>query len=597
MTGSSFSGTLSGPGGFPVRDLARANGCTAAFLQRSGASALLPGQGRDSRPDKARIPRPVRGAEPPRFFLAEAPRSLSAPSASVTSARNCRRRDRRSFLRHFGHPSCLPRGTPRALPLGRGDVRPHARTGLAPSNPQSLRTAAPARLLSPGEQQSLHDPREPAGPLRLLRPDEALSGIDGRSRRRSSRRPHRPGHGSRRNREGFASGASAPDHLRGRGPRPARRTLVEQWASVRVAEVYQATEGFLGSSCRAGRIHLNEETLHIERLWIDDARERFHPVITDLSRTTQWFVRHRLNDVLMLDPTPCPCGRRTTTLRAIEGRAEEVLWLPGKDGALAPVFPDLVRQAIYSLDRPPIVIASSSTECAGRCGCREGTRKRSRRRPPHHRGTERTGAPGIVFLPGSINLPRRSRSASAASPNRNENQDPRHRRVGICRQFLLPAPCLARRSRDPRTGTTQERTAGLPPRRPDRTPPPRLDARRRHPCRGPFLAVGNLGRIPPAERPGDPARPRLLREPRSGKTGLRLLELGLLRDGDQFDIREDTPIGPEYVNHYTRGPNTRRSSSSAGMTGLGVLSGPGPSSARATPCFSPASSVPRRRGA
>jgi putative adenylate-forming enzyme len=131
------------------------------------------------------------------------------------------------------------------------------------------------------------------------------------------------------------------------------RALVEQWASVRVAEVYQATEGFLGSSCRAGRIHLNEETLLIERLWIDDTRDRFHPVITDLSRTTQWFVRHRLNDVLMLDPTPCPCGRRTTTLRAIEGRAEEVLWLPGRNGALAPVFPDLVRQAIYSLDRPP----------------------------------------------------------------------------------------------------------------------------------------------------------------------------------------------------------------------------------------------------
>lgn len=131
------------------------------------------------------------------------------------------------------------------------------------------------------------------------------------------------------------------------------RALVEEWASVRVAEVYQATEGFLGSSCRAGRIHLNEETLHIERLWIDEARERFHPVITDLSRTTQWFVRHRLDDLLVLDPAPCPCGRRTTTLRAIEGRAEEVLWLPGRGGALAPVFPDLVRQAVYSLDEPP----------------------------------------------------------------------------------------------------------------------------------------------------------------------------------------------------------------------------------------------------
>ncbi len=132
------------------------------------------------------------------------------------------------------------------------------------------------------------------------------------------------------------------------------RALVEDWGSVRVQEIYQATEGFLGATCAAGRMHLNEETLHIEPLWIDEGHERFHPVITDFSRTTQWFVRHRLNDVLVLDPTPCPCGRRTTTLRAIEGRAEEVLWLPGREGGLRPVFPEVVRQAIYALEEPPL---------------------------------------------------------------------------------------------------------------------------------------------------------------------------------------------------------------------------------------------------
>jgi putative adenylate-forming enzyme len=131
------------------------------------------------------------------------------------------------------------------------------------------------------------------------------------------------------------------------------RALVEAAFGVPVAEIYQATEGFLGCSCRAGRIHLNEETLRIEPLWIDETYERFHPVITDFSRTTQWFVRHRLNDVLRLDPTPCPCGRKTTSLLAIEGRAEEVLWLPDGKGGLATVFPDTVRQAIYSLAVTP----------------------------------------------------------------------------------------------------------------------------------------------------------------------------------------------------------------------------------------------------
>lgn len=177
------------------------------------------------------------------------------------------------------------------------------------------------------------------------------------------------------------------------------RALVEQWASVRVAEVYQATEGFLGSSCRAGRIHLNEETLHIERLWIDDTRERFHPVITDLSRTTQWFVRHRLNDVLILDPTPCPCGRRTTTLRAIEGRAEEVLWLPGKDGALAPVFPDLVRQAIYSLDRPPDRYRIEQHGMRWELRMQGGHEEEVASALLAIAARNELGAPGIVFLP------------------------------------------------------------------------------------------------------------------------------------------------------------------------------------------------------
>ncbi len=131
------------------------------------------------------------------------------------------------------------------------------------------------------------------------------------------------------------------------------RAAVEAYFQVRVAEIYQATEGFLGCSCRHGRIHLNEETLHIEPLWIDGKRERFHPVVTDFTRSTQWFVRHRLTDILRIDPAPCPCGRKTTGLLAIEGRAEEVLWLRDGNGGLGPVFPDVVRQALYALATPP----------------------------------------------------------------------------------------------------------------------------------------------------------------------------------------------------------------------------------------------------
>jgi putative adenylate-forming enzyme len=132
------------------------------------------------------------------------------------------------------------------------------------------------------------------------------------------------------------------------------RDLIERAFSLPVGQIYQAAEGFLGSTCAQGRIHLNEDHMHIERRWMDDRRERFQPVITDFSRHTQWFVRHLLTDVLRPAATPCPCGARTTSLEGIEGREEEILWSREVgSGRLGPVFPDVLRQALYAMEEPP----------------------------------------------------------------------------------------------------------------------------------------------------------------------------------------------------------------------------------------------------
>lgn len=115
----------------------------------------------------------------------------------------------------------------------------------------------------------------------------------------------------------------------------------------RPANVYQATEGFLASSCPAGNLHLNEEYLHIETEWIDAERQRFHPVITDFSRRSQFIVRYRLDDVLSIADSPCPCGRVARRIRSIDGRADEVLRFG------APVFPDVLRHAFHCMEQPP----------------------------------------------------------------------------------------------------------------------------------------------------------------------------------------------------------------------------------------------------
>lgn len=119
-----------------------------------------------------------------------------------------------------------------------------------------------------------------------------------------------------------------------------------------VHQIYQATEGFLGYTCPLGNIHLNETHLHIEKDWVDEVQGRFQPIVSDFSRTSQLILRYRVNDILRLAPSPCPCGRAETTLAAIEGRADEVLWMRDGNRQWQPVYPDLIRRSMMLVDPP-----------------------------------------------------------------------------------------------------------------------------------------------------------------------------------------------------------------------------------------------------
>ena len=123
---------------------------------------------------------------------------------------------------------------------------------------------------------------------------------------------------------------------------PERAVLTRVFGDV--AEVYQATEGFLAASCPHGTVHLNEEFLRIEPQWLDG--HRFTPLITDFTRRTQPIVRYRLDDVLVRRDAPCPCGRIGMPLERIEGRHDDQLRLPGIDGAPRQVFADLCSRII-----------------------------------------------------------------------------------------------------------------------------------------------------------------------------------------------------------------------------------------------------------
>ncbi|GFM64162.1 adenylate synthase [Pseudomonas cichorii] len=112
-------------------------------------------------------------------------------------------------------------------------------------------------------------------------------------------------------------------------------------------QIYQASEGFLGYTCEQGTLHLNESHLHIEPQWLDAGHTRFQPIITDFSRRTQMIVRYRLNDILRVAQAPCPCGRVERAIAAVEGRADDILWLPSLAGdRLHALYPDVMRRAL-----------------------------------------------------------------------------------------------------------------------------------------------------------------------------------------------------------------------------------------------------------
>lgn len=125
--------------------------------------------------------------------------------------------------------------------------------------------------------------------------------------------------------------------------------LIEKAFGRKPHQIYQATEGFLAYSCEQGNLHLNEAQIYIEKDWLDDTR--FQPVITDFSRTTQIIARYRLNDILRIATTPCSCGRAETTIAAIEGRSDQILYLPSlhNDETIA-IFPDSLRRAMMMVN-------------------------------------------------------------------------------------------------------------------------------------------------------------------------------------------------------------------------------------------------------
>ncbi len=117
----------------------------------------------------------------------------------------------------------------------------------------------------------------------------------------------------------------------------------------KIYQIYQATEGFLAISCSHGNLHFNEDLIHIEKEYITESPNKFIPIITDFTRTTQPIIRYRLNDILVENNDPCPCGSANLRIERIEGRCDDIFYFHDiSTKNLVPVFPDFLGRLVIS---------------------------------------------------------------------------------------------------------------------------------------------------------------------------------------------------------------------------------------------------------
>lgn len=130
-----------------------------------------------------------------------------------------------------------------------------------------------------------------------------------------------------------------------------KRRAKQAWG-IRVFDTYGATEySPIAAECVHGRKHLFEDGAIIE---IVDEKGRAVPsgepgdriLLTVFNRTTQPLIRYEISDMVRAVEEDCPCGRPFRVIEAVEGRTEDVLYFPCREGAPVAVHPNVFHQAL-----------------------------------------------------------------------------------------------------------------------------------------------------------------------------------------------------------------------------------------------------------
>jgi len=129
---------------------------------------------------------------------------------------------------------------------------------------------------------------------------------------------------------------------------PIDREIIERSSGRRLREIYMATEGLFGVGCRHGTLHLAEDVVRFEWETVPGSA-LVVPIVTDMVRRVQPMIRYRMNDLLELSGSGCPCGSPYRAVARIHGRMDDVFEFETPQGRVM-VTPDVLRNAVVDAD-------------------------------------------------------------------------------------------------------------------------------------------------------------------------------------------------------------------------------------------------------
>ncbi len=129
---------------------------------------------------------------------------------------------------------------------------------------------------------------------------------------------------------------------------PMDRAVVEDRFGIPLGQIYMATEGLFGVTCPHGALHLCEDAMFFE--FEPASHGLVNPIVSCFQRRFQIIARYRMNDLLRLSDTTCPCGSPLRVVDEIVGRMDDVFVFT-RHGRPIHFTPDVLRNTVLDTDR------------------------------------------------------------------------------------------------------------------------------------------------------------------------------------------------------------------------------------------------------